>query len=217
MTTYFERIKRIYGESFRDHGDSPAALLTPKGRNELRFRAIDPFVREPGVRVLDYGCGLGYLFEYLVRNGFDVAYTGLDILPEFVSACRNKYGGAAEFVVTDALAPVKGHYDIVFCSGVFNIRTDDNLAVSKKYAFEKIQQLFNVTSDVLICDFMSSLVDFQQPESQHFSPGEIAEFSASRLSRRFQIRHDLLPYECTLVVWRNAAIKRPENFYEVDS
>jgi hypothetical protein len=105
------------------------------------------------------------------------------------------------------------NYDIVFSSGVFNIKTDDNVEVSKKYAFERIKYLFQITNDVLICDFLSAFVDFQQSNSQHFSVQEIADFCVKHLGRKFQIRHDLLPYEFTLIVHKNSDIQKPENIF----
>lgn len=217
MSEQFNRIKAMYQDSFRQHGDSPSALMTPKGRNELRFRALAPFVRRPNVQVLDYGCGLGYLWDYLQKEAAPVSYTGVDILPEFVEACRKKHGGGARFELLDVQAPISGKYDVVFASGVFNLRSDTDDERSRKYAFGRLEQLFNVCGEVLVCDFLSSNVDYTQPDGQHFSSAEIANFCMTKLSRRFMIRHDLLPYEFTLIAWRDSAIRRPDNIYEVDA
>ncbi len=207
----------MYLDGFQRHGDSPHALLTPKGRNELRFRAISPFVLRPGVRVLDYGCGLGYLWDYLQRQGNKVDYTGIDMLPEFVEACRNKHGNHAHFELLDVRTPIREKYDVVFASGVFNLRSDTDDTRSREYALDRLEELFNAAGEVLVCDFLSSYVDFVQEDGQHFNPGIITDFCAKRLSRRFMIRHDLLPYEFTLIAWRDGAIHRPDNIFEVDA
>jgi hypothetical protein len=216
MQELFEEIKRMYGDSFQKHGDSPVSLLTPKGRNSLRFGAIDPFIENSPRSVFDYGCGLGYLCEYLKSKPGNLEYTGADIMPEFIRACRAKFPDS-EFLQIEPQHSLTGAYDVVFSSGVFNLQTHSNAQQSKAYAFERIESLFLMANDVLICDFMSAFVDFQQPGAQHFSPAELSEFCYRNLSRRFQIRHDLLPYELTLIVWRNQAIKRPENVFEVDT
>jgi len=217
MGEQFEKIKLMYGESFRLHGDSPASLLTPKGRNELRFRAIDPFVKGSGITsVLDYGCGLGYLFEYLRNERLEFSYCGMDVMPEFVESCIKKYSSAATFEKIEPKASISGHYDVVFSSGVFNLQTHADREESKSYAFKRLEQLFVATRQVLVCDFLSPFVDFMQPESQHFTIEEITEFCFRSLSRRFVIRQDLLPYEFTLIVWKDSQIKRPENIYSAD-
>ena len=207
----------MYQDSFRQHGDSPSALMTPKGRNEMRFRALDQFARRPYAQLLDYGCGLGYLWDYLQKKAAQVSYTGVDMLPEFVEACRKKHGGGARFELIDVQAPISGKYDVVFASGVFNLRSDTDDGRSREYAFRRLEQLFNVCGEVLVCDFLSSNVDYTQPGGQHFSPAEIADFCMTKLTRRFVIRHDLLPYEFTLIAWRDSAIRRPDNIYEVDA
>ena len=87
----FEEIKNLYSKSYQKYGDSPASLLTPKGRSELRFKAIDPFINFEGVKILDYGCGLGFLLEYLSKFDVSFDYTGYDILPDFIDACNAKH------------------------------------------------------------------------------------------------------------------------------
>ena len=213
MTDRFGEICDMYRASFEEHGDSPASLLTPKGRQDVRYRVLDPFVLRPGITLLDYGCGLGHLLEHLQKQDRQVNYTGMDMLPDFVRQCRAKYGTQAHFELIDPSQPLTQYHDIVFASGVFNICSHGDAHQSRKYALERITQLFDVVREVLVCDFLSSLVDFRQPGAQHFTAGEIAEFCGSRLTRRFQIRHDLLPYEFTLIAWRDDAIRHPHSRY----
>ncbi|MEO0396996.1 MAG: class I SAM-dependent methyltransferase [Cyanobacteria bacterium P01_A01_bin.137] len=217
MVDRFENVKEMYEESFKRYGDSPASLLTPKGRSELRFRAIDPFVAGRKVRVLDYGCGLGYLYEYLIQAGYEVEYTGVDIVPSFIETCCNKHSNTAKFQLVEPEAEIDGVFDVVFSSGVFNLVTNQDNQISKTYAFRRIKHLFAAASEVLICDFLSPFVDFKQDQAQHFEIDEIASFCSKTLTRRFVLRHDLLPYEFTLLAYQKAGIKRPENFFEVDA
>lgn len=213
MTERFGDIRGMYRASFELHGDSPASLLTPKGRQDLRFGVLDPFVQRNGASLLDYGCGLGHLFDHLRSQGRDVNYCGIDMLPEFVQACRAKHGDLARFDLINPEEPPPEGHDIVFASGVFNLQSHADRRVSRDYTFARVEQLFRVAKTVLVCDFLSSLVDFEQAGAQHFSPDEIAQFCAGRLTRRFQIRHDLLPYEFTLIAWRDDEIQRPQNRY----
>jgi 2-polyprenyl-3-methyl-5-hydroxy-6-metoxy-1,4-benzoquinol methylase len=217
MKDRFEKIRSMYQSGYKEHGDSPAALLTPKGRNNLRFRALLPLIDKPGLSVLDYGCGLGYLFDYLQEQGVSVCYTGMDMMPEFIDTCRQKYGDKAEFELIEAEQPLTRRFDLVFASGVFNIRTHADDGLSRVYATARLKQLLDVADLAMVCDFLSPYVDFKQGDSQHFDTGYLADFCARELSRRFILRHDLLPYEFTLIVWRDDQILRPENFFEVDA
>lgn len=212
----FDTIQELYTSSFEAFGDHPGALMTPKGRGELRYSVVPEVLGPNGGRLLDYGCGLGYLFETLEKSGQPVTYHGVDMMPSFVDACRAKFGGRAQFDVIDPEHPLEGTYDVVFASGVFNLQSHADPVVSKRYAFERIAALFERANVALICDFPSHYVDFQQEHAQHFTLGEVADFCVSRLSRRFVLRHDILPYEFTLVVWKDDAIARPQNIFAVD-
>jgi SAM-dependent methyltransferase len=211
---HFDDIRSAYQRSYRQHGDSPASLLCPKGRQHLRFSAIAPFAMNGRMSVLDYGCGLGHMLDYLLENGVDVDYHGVDIVPDFVDACREKHGDAARFDVIDPENAVEGSYDVVFASGVFNLKSSQDDRASRDYAFERIENLFGVSRRALICDFLTGYVDFQQGDAQHFSVSEISDFCVSSLTRRFVVRHDLLPYEFTLVAFSDDEILRPDNVYK---
>lgn len=217
MESNFKRIQAMYEDGYERHGDSPAALLTPKGRHELRFRSIDSFLSgNQNLSVLDYGCGLGYLNDYISARFSNISYSGMDIVPAFIEACKNKFTPNNNFFLIDPTLPVKASYDIVFASGVFNIQMKNSKEQSKAYSLSKLKELFTAAEQVLICDFLSPFVDFQEEDALHFTVDEITRFCAENLSRRFVIRHDLLPYEFTLVVYKNASIERPGNYYQED-
>jgi hypothetical protein len=119
-----------YRDSHRMHGESPAAVQWPKGRQDLRFRAltrqIDP--AEP-CSLLDFGCGLAHLKDYLDQHGFRVDYTGADIVPEFVDAVAARHPGARVMLLDDPAALTE-RYDHVVASGTFNIVGDGVLPLS---------------------------------------------------------------------------------------
>lgn len=215
MTDLFETIRQQYQDSFAVHGDSASSVLTPKGRGDIRFSAIEPYVKETSLSVLDYGCGLGFLLKHLRNNGFENAYHGVDLVPEFVSACEAKYAddAASSFSVIGENQPLEGTYDIVFASGVFNLKSHDEAQASIDYALSRIASLFAICNKYLICDFMTSHVDFVQEGAQHFDPSEMLSYAIENLSRRSLIRHDLLPYEFSLIVVKDNEIKRPDSIY----
>jgi len=211
MEDSFKKIKKMYEDAYKEHGDSPSSLLTPKGKNEIRFEALKPFLKN-GKSILDYGCGLGYLLPFIQSQKGDIDYHGVDIIPDFINANKLKYPHGKFSLITETEF-IKKNYDIVFSSGVFNLKNYEDDSASRNYAFEKIKDLFEITKEVFVCDFLSKLVDFEQEGAQHFSIDEISNFCSKNLSKRFQIRHDLLPYEFTLVVWKEDKIKRPENYF----
>lgn len=212
----FDHIKNQYTSQFEKFGDSPKSIFTPKGRNNIRYSVIQDYVKlNDELSILDYGCGLGFLCDYLKVNLPNLEYYGSDFVEEFISHCQKKFTHInSHFFLVDPLAHFYRKFDIVYASGVFNLKSSLKEKKSKQYAFDKIKELFNASNKILICDFASEYVDFKQDEAQHFSIQEVADFCVKNLSRKFLIRHDKLPYEFTLVVWKNDEILRPQTIFK---
>ena len=215
----FENIKKQYKSQFEKYGDSPKSILTPKARNSIRYSIISDYVNSnKELNILDYGCGLGYLLEYLKPRYKNLNYHGYDLIPDFISHCNGKFlEGNSEFSVVSPDKKIKDEFDVVFASGVFNLKSSESEEESKLYAFSKIKELFFSSKELLIVDFPSQYIDFTHPEAQHFNIGEVIDFCVNQLSRKFIIRHDKLPYEFTLVVWKNDKISKPLNVFEYET
>jgi SAM-dependent methyltransferase len=79
----------------------------------------------PGARILDLGCGSGWLCEYFARLGYDV--TGIDVSPELIEMARERltkvpYGADHEkqlryrFLVHDVESgPLKETFEAIIC------------------------------------------------------------------------------------------------------
>jgi len=210
----FARIQKMYRESFNKYGDSTDALLTPKGRQEERFKTLCQYLKS-GDHILDFGCGLGYLYQYLDRNSItEFNYHGVDITREFIETCNRKFrADNCTFDLIDPSSRLADEFDVVYCSGVFNISYSSNSDMHQNYVYEKLISLFSMSKRLLICDFLSSNVDYRQQDSYHVDIGSLVDFCQNNLSRRWQLRHDILPYEVTLIVYTDDQINRTRNTY----
>ncbi len=102
----------------------------------------------PDRRILDVGCGSGWLSEYFARLGYDV--TGIDISPDLIEVARERvervpYGADHEtplrcrFLVHDVEgAPLEEQFDAVVCYDSLHHFEDEravirNLAAMTKY------------------------------------------------------------------------------------
>ena len=90
------------------------------------------------------------------------------------------------------------------------------ISILKNMLLIELKNFFSITNEVLICDFPSQYVDYKQTDAQHFDVQELLDFVSNKLSRRFILRHDLLPYEMTVVVHKNNSIIKPDNIYSID-
>lgn len=206
-------IIEAYRASHAVHGDSPSAVMWPRGRQELRFRALTRhFDASTPYTILDYGCGLAHLHDYLIAHGHQAAYIGADIVPEFVEASGQKYPGSSFFLIKGD-GDVGIEVDHVVVSGTFNIIEGDR-QVHWDTVRGALVRLFKQCRSSLAVNFMTDQVDFQQDEAFHVSPAEVVEFVRRSLSRRYTLDHSYMPYEFTVVTYKDDRILRPSNVFE---
>lgn len=88
---------------------------------------LQPFLNRRS-RVLDFGCGAGYLIGHLLNHAGDVA--ALDFSPESVAAVNQQFGGRDRFAgafLPDAAELQGATFDAVFCVEVVEHLYDDQL------------------------------------------------------------------------------------------
>ena len=209
---HMDRIIEQYRTAFAKHGVSPASILIPKGRQDLRFRALTSHVHEDGFSLLDFGCGLADLRAFLDKKFNAYSYSGVDAIPEFVDHCKKKYADSM-FFLSDMPDDISDYYDYVVISGTFNIIYADTCSNNFELIQRWLKILFDRTKIALSVDFMIDTVDFQQPGAYHQNVCTFYDFAHQQLSRRLQIDLSYMPYEFAAVIFKQAEIERPANLY----
>lgn len=128
-------------EVLRSHWDGRAAAFDSEAehglRNEEQRRAwldlLAPIAGEPPKRVLDIGCGTGFLAMRFAELGHTV--TGVDFAAQMLAVARKKAqeaGLAIDFRVDDAmnLSDADGTYDVAIARHVIWTMPDPQAAVS---------------------------------------------------------------------------------------
>ena len=199
----FSQIRDKYSKALATHGDSPAALFWPKGRQEVRFHAlIEPLLRvdERNLSLCDFGSGLGHMQEFIDRlypKKFD--YRGYDMVPELVHRA-NAEGRNVQLITPDQEIE---DFDAIVCSGVFNLRYYDEDQKNKTFVLDRIRSLLSHARRYFACDFMRPDVDYRQPSAWH-QPLDILVAAVTECSRDIEIVMRELPYEYTLRVYKSA-------------
>jgi len=91
-----------------------------------RFRVLTEIAPLESATVLDYGCGKGDLYCYLLEAGYRGTYTGFDINPELLELARAKYPGVRFEQRDIEQASINEQFEYVLISGIFNNRISDN-------------------------------------------------------------------------------------------
>lgn len=185
----------------------------PKGRQETRFRSLTRHIStEENGTILDFGCGLAHLKDYLDEHKFGAGYHGVDVVPEFIERCRTKFPLATfELLNEDGYSgPIVDHAVV---SGTFNL-IEGNRRSHWNSVKNAILQLSSKATKSIALNFMSDQVDFVQSNAFHVSPMVITDFVRSSISRRFVLDQSYMPYEFTIIAIKDQAILRPINIFE---
>jgi SAM-dependent methyltransferase len=203
---YIER----YTQRFSAHGYSSETLGWGKfGKQDIRFGVLSGnAIVDQNASVLDVGCGFADLYKFMKSHGWAGKYTGIDIVPVLIEQAAVMHPDA-NLIVGDfdqlELAP----HDYVIGSGIFNARLLNE--PMEKYITDAINRMMSLANKAVCVDFLSSYVDFEKEGSWHTSP-EWAYGMARKLSRRVMLRSDYLPYEFTLIIFKDDQIGENNTF-----
>jgi cyclopropane fatty-acyl-phospholipid synthase-like methyltransferase len=206
-----DEVIKQYREQFQKHGNSINSLFIPKGRQKERF---DSLIREfkNDFSILDYGCGLGHLKAYLDNKFTNFKYTGVDIVNEFIEQSNQNYN-KANFYLINSVQDIKENFDHIVAAGVFNMLYDKDIVKHKKIVFDTISYLFSITNKSLAVNFMTDQVDFIQEGAYHQNILEIYSFITENLSKRLILDQSYMPYEYSVIIFKDQEILRPDNIY----
>jgi SAM-dependent methyltransferase len=189
-----------YRERLAQHGAGIKALSSgTEERRAIRFGVLTGVGIEPGCSVLDVGCGFADYYAYLQEKSCAVAYTGVDLVPEFIEQAKRSFP-SLDLQVRDLqknpVAPAS--YDYVVCSQTFNLRfgRDSNLPL----VAEMMGRMFAAARKGVAIDFVTDHVDFKEDYLVYHSPEAMFRL-AKTLTKRVVLRHDYPLYEFCLYIY----------------
>lgn len=188
----------LYDRSLKEFGDTAEAVHWRELSQRYRFKVLTDIADLEMASILDYGCGKGDLYQYLLESGFRGSYAGFDINPELIALARRKFPRLRFEVCDIEQQALDELYDYVLISGVFNNRTSDNEQTLRSV----LTRCFPLARRGLAFNAISTYVNFRQPEMFYASPEEIFHFCMVQLSPSVTLRHDAIPYNFTMYVYR---------------
>ena len=142
-----------------------------KDAQDLRFEAFVSNVRLEGRKILDVGCGLGGLLDYLNEINIKVHYTGVDILGSIINHARKKNPDAL-FYNLDIFRcnPFnKGSFDVVYASGIFNL----NLGNNKDFLVRALKLFLKLSGSVVAFNLLHCGSKNKEGRYCYFNPDEV--------------------------------------------
>lgn len=203
MKTYYEKTFEKYGANVQGVDWGKAG---DERKVELRYEKMLQIVyaadSERSCSVLDVGCGYGGLYQYAIKQGYSLEYTGIDICENMIKYAKNKYRGG-EFICDDILEiNLEQEFDFVICNGVLTQKLDISIRDMDLYARKLIQRMWKLSKKGIVFNIMKNQVDFMNDNLYYKSPLEMIGYCMT-LTNNFVLDCSYAPYEYSIYLYKN--------------
>ena len=197
MTSISELMRDHYSKTFATHG------ATPKGVDwnliedvEVRYsKMLHVFEKDFAdlplrPSLLDVGCGWGGLFEYAIKHGVPLNYTGIDIVKEMIEHARSRFKEGS-FIHGNILDPqaAKASYDFVVCNGILALKPSVTIPEMERFAKTLIRRMFDLCNHGIAFNMMSTRVNYMVDNLYYQNPADLTTWLLTEISSRVRLDH----------------------------
>lgn len=195
-----------YKNLLEAHGDNHnSAQYSSRESQEARYSILTQIADLTEQHVLDWGCGTGHLATWLADSNVICRYTGVDIVPEFLTLGREKHPKHRFGTMED----FEGEYfDWIIISGVFNNRMVDNLS----FFHQHVSRLWMLCTKGMAFNLMSSWVDYEDAALWYTRPEEVFAYMKSltpfvTIRNDYVVKNTSIPFEYAVYAYRQPCWK----------
>jgi len=201
-----QRNINLYSSLLQEHGDSFKSLnWGSKASQQLRFKILAEIGFNVGDTVLDVGCGLGDLWQWLDENQQTVSYTGVDITPEMVKRASKRFPDInfIESSISENHFQKYDEFDFVVASGIFAHRQNNPV----EFFHQTILNMYKKSKKGVAFNCLSSWLEDQEEGEFYADPLETVEYCRS-ISKKIVLRHDYHHGDFTIYMYKtDSAVK----------
>jgi SAM-dependent methyltransferase len=199
-----EYVISFYNNTLQLHGDRPEAVRwTSSGQAEHYRCLLEISKRIDGKKILDYGCGKGDFYQFLKENNLSVHYTGFDINEGLISLAKRKFPECVFKVFDIECDPLDENFDYIFLCGVYNLKVQG----LRETIENTLKKLFNHCRIAMAFNGLSMHSPKKDFELNYISPENLFGFAVKNLSPYVTLRHDTIPYDFTIFVYKENKLK----------
>lgn len=210
----YQEIVEHYEECFEKFGDTPKGVdWTKEEQVEFRYQTMLELINfhqksfhiTQQISLLDYGCGLSHLYEYIKKNNLNhIEYTGLEISNKFFNESKQKFP-MNNYILGDILKDknlLPNNYDYIVMNGVFTEKRNLSYNDMFEYFEQMICLIYRYCNKGIAFNVMSKQVDWEIDTLFHVPLDDMANFLTKKISRNFIIRNDYGLYEYTVYLYK---------------
>jgi SAM-dependent methyltransferase len=209
---------RKYSAAMSEHGVTPQGVLWPNaGDLAMRFEVLtgllglDQYSAEHKMKLLDLGCGPGFLLDWLALNGLldRVDYTGVDVLESTIAPARRRWPDH-RFELRDVRDQPFGldMFDGCIICGIFTGRFENSYERTVALAHDTLRAIWPSVTKSLAFNAMSKHVDWERDDLFHWPLDDLVAFCKANLSRHIALRQDYGLWETSALVQKAPVPRR---------
>ena len=209
--SYIDLVK-YYEGCFEKYGDNNKEVDWPNEADaQKRYQIMLDIVKydsinksKEDVSILDFGCGLAHLYEYMIKHDVNYKYFGMDMSDKFIQQCKAKHP-SQDFYQCDILNEkfaFNNCWDYICVNGVFTEKRKMKYDEMFSYFKKMITKLYEMCNKGIAFNVMSKDVDWERDDLFHLPLSDLSAFLTKEISRDFVIRNDYGLYEYTTYVYK---------------
>ena len=190
---------KSYRRSFEKYdGGIQSLQWTSYKSAALRFANLVKDVNLDNRSVLDVGCGFGDLVPFIASKTLHFEYTGVDLMNEFIAEAKKRYP-EFEFKAADFFSQSLGTFDIVFCSGALNGKSENVIGDRK----QKIKKMFRCANEALVFNMAGGFKATNLKSSQVYYADSLHILAyCMTLTPKIIFRHHYRKNDFTIVMYK---------------
>lgn len=120
---------KFYKNLLEENTDEHKIVGQSERSHTIRFSTAMKLGDFSNMKILDLGCGIGGFYQWLKDKNINVDYYGIDISPDFIEHCKEKYPEiSSHFKVFDIISnDMAEKFDYIVAIGVLGLNFGDNI------------------------------------------------------------------------------------------
>jgi SAM-dependent methyltransferase len=180
---------------------------TPKGvdwngeeSQYLRFKQLTKIIATDQFSLLDYGCGYGSMYNFLVQHSYSFEYHGYDISSKMIEEAKMLNLKNARW--SSNLEDRSDMYNYVVASGIFNVKLENTKEEWFEYILGVLNNINMLSKDAFSFNMLTSYSDkpLMKEYLYYADPCFFFDYCKKNFSRHVSLLHDYGLYEFTITV-----------------
>ena len=198
-----ENVKKYFSDKLNAHGATHLGVdyNSTESQEARFFQLIKVIDTSRKYSLLDFGCGYGGMYDYLVRLGHNLHYVGYDIAESMIAKGRELHAGNPDCRFTSDIQEVSP-VDYAVVSGTFNMKLGADSEPWTEIILNALQQMNARATKGLAFNMLTkySDADRMRPDLYYGDPCFFFDYCKRNFSRNVALLHDYNLYDFTILV-----------------